>query len=95
MTDEEIASLESHMCMAEDWSSVEVAETFSTEYVRHARFSGKIRIGNFSKVFELAGGMKKHLPRMRELQPKSAELRSHATPEEKHTTPPQQRRLPI
>jgi len=28
--------------------------------------------------------MKKHLPRMRELQPKSAELRSHATPEEKH-----------
>lgn len=60
LTDEEIASLESHMCMAEDWSSVEVAETFSTEYVRHARFSGKIRIGNFSKVFELAGGMKKH-----------------------------------
>ena len=60
LTEKEIETLKSQMCTASDWSDIEVAEGFSSEFVSHARFSGKIRIGAFNKVFELAGGMKKH-----------------------------------
>ena len=60
LTSEEIRILESQMCTASDWSDVEVAEGFAPNHVRHARFSGKIRLGSFKKEFELAGGMKKH-----------------------------------
>ena len=60
LTLEEIEILKSHRCTASDWSCVEVAEDFVPDYVRHARFSGNIRLGAFRKEFELAGGMKKH-----------------------------------
>lgn len=60
LTNEEIAALKEQMCIAEDWSTIEVTSGFSTEYVRYARFSGTVRIGAFNKVFELAGGIKKH-----------------------------------
>ena len=60
LTEQEILQLKSQMCSASDWSGIEVAEGFSSEYVFHARFSGNIRIGTFNKEFQLAGGMKKH-----------------------------------
>ena len=60
LTEQEILQLKSQMCSATDWSGIEVAEGFSSEYVFHARFSGNIRIGTFNKEFQLAGGMKKH-----------------------------------
>ena len=60
LTAAEVAVLKEQMCTASDWDSIEVAEGFSPEYVRYTRFSGDIRIGAFNKVFELAGGMKKH-----------------------------------
>lgn len=60
LTDAEIDILKSQMCTASDWSEIEVAEGFDPEYVRYTRFSGRIRIGVFSKVFSLPGGMKKH-----------------------------------
>ena len=60
LTGIEIATLKSQMCTASDWSQIEVAEDFSPDHVRHARFSGNIRLGSFVKEFELAGGMKKH-----------------------------------
>ena len=60
LTAAEVAVLKEQMCTASDWDSIEVAEGFSPEYVRYTRFSGDIRIGSFNKVFELAGGMKKH-----------------------------------
>ena len=60
LTGIEIATLKSQMCTASDWSQIEVAEDFSPDHVRHARFSGNIRMGSFVKEFELAGGMKKH-----------------------------------
>ena len=60
LTNEEIAALKEQMCIAEDWSTIEVTSGFSTEYVRYARFSGTVRIGAFNKVFELAGGIRKH-----------------------------------
>ena len=60
LSQSEIAVLSAQMCTATDWSSIEVAQDFSTEFVRYARFSGNVRLGRFRKEFELAGGMKKH-----------------------------------
>lgn len=57
---EEIQTLESNMCSAADWNSVEVAEEFDPRHVRYARFSGSIRIGAFNRIFDLPGGMRKH-----------------------------------
>ena len=56
----EIEQLKAQMCTAADWELVEVAEDFSADYVRSARFSGNVRIGAFHKEFELPGGMVKH-----------------------------------
>lgn len=60
LTDIEIAALKSQMCMAEDWTAIEVAEGFATDHILHARFSGTVRLGSFKGEFELAGGMRKH-----------------------------------
>ena len=60
LTTQEIDILKSQMCTSTDWTGIEVTERFSTANIRHARFSGKVRIGALDKVFELAGGMKKH-----------------------------------
>lgn len=60
LTESEIAALKANSCSASDWAGVQVAEGFSTEYVRSVRFSGKVRLGAFNKEFTLAGGMKKH-----------------------------------
>lgn len=60
LTNEEISALTAQMCTSSDWSSVKVAQDFSTEYIRHARFSGNIFLGAFRKEFQLAGGIKKH-----------------------------------
>lgn len=60
LTSEEIEVLKSQMCYASDWNAIEVAEDFSPENVRYARFSGNIRLGTFRKEFHLAGGMVKH-----------------------------------
>lgn len=60
LTSDEIARLTAQMCVAADWNQIEVAEGFSPEFVHNVRFSGRIRLGVFSKEFCLAGGMKKH-----------------------------------
>ena len=60
LTSYEIEVLKSQMCSASDWNTIEVAEEFSPENVRYARFSGNIRLGKFRKEFQLAGGMVKH-----------------------------------
>ena len=60
LTKEEIARLEAQHCIASDWSGVEVADDFHTDYIHHTRFSGKVRLGVFEKEFTLAGGMAKH-----------------------------------
>ena len=57
---EEIQTLESNMCSASDWDSVDVAEEFDPRHVRYARFSGNISIGAFRRIFDLPGGMRKH-----------------------------------
>ncbi len=60
LTSEEIAALETQACTAVDWNGVEVAEDFTTKYVRSTRFSGKVRLGAFNDEFILAGGIRKH-----------------------------------
>lgn len=52
--------LVSQMCTAADWDDIEVVDGFDVMYVRNCRFSGKIRMGRFEKVFCLPGGMQKH-----------------------------------
>lgn len=48
------------MCSATDWNTIEVAQDFSPEHIKYARFSGRVRLGSFRKEFSLAGGMVKH-----------------------------------
>lgn len=60
LTPDEIGQLEQHACTATDWTTIEVAPGFSTEHIRHTRFSGQIRLGVFEEEFTLPGGMKKH-----------------------------------
>lgn len=57
---DEVQQLKGQMCTADCWDDVEVAEDFSADYVRHTRFSGKVRLGAFKEDFELAGGIRKH-----------------------------------
>ena len=60
LTQDEIESLERQMCFATDWNTIEVAQDFSPEHIKYARFSGRVRLGSFRKEFSLAGGMVKH-----------------------------------
>lgn len=60
LTKNEIAVLQSHACSSTDWTQIEVKENFTPDYIYSTRFSGRVRMGVFSKSFELAGGMRKH-----------------------------------
>ena len=57
---QEIEKLEAQYCSAADWSLVEVAKEFVPDFVRHTRFSGKVRLGVFEGEFHLPGGITKH-----------------------------------
>jgi len=60
LNEDEIRLLQEHSCTADDWTNIEVAQNFKTDYVFHTRFSGKVKLGIFEHEFTLAGGMKKH-----------------------------------
>lgn len=60
LTEVEVERLKAQMCKASDWSMIEVVEDFSPDHIHYARFSGNIRLGRFTREFDLAGGMKKH-----------------------------------
>lgn len=60
LTNEEINRLEAQACSASDWNDVLVAENFTPDYVHHARFSGRVRLGVFEHEFTLSGGICKH-----------------------------------
>lgn len=60
LTTDEISQLNKQGCKAPDWACVEVHPDFSTEYIHHVTFSGRIRLGKFDSVFTLEGGMQKH-----------------------------------
>ena len=60
LNEDEIRLLQERSCTADDWTNIEVAQNFKTDYVSHTRFSGKVKLGVFEHEFTLAGGMKKH-----------------------------------
>lgn len=60
LTEDEIQRLKNQSCLADDWEMVSVDERFTTEYVHHTRFSGKVKLGVFQSEFILPGGIKKH-----------------------------------
>lgn len=60
LTEDEILQLKSQSCLADDWNTVLVANTFTTGYVHHTRFSGVVRLGVFEGEFMLTGGIRKH-----------------------------------
>lgn len=59
LTESEVKQLEQQGCMAESWGDIKVTERFDATKVVNSRFSGSIRLGNFSGEFTLAGGIKK------------------------------------
>lgn len=60
LIDKEIATLTVYGCSAENWKDVMVVEDFSPSFFQNVHFSGKVFLGTYNKVFELAGGVKKH-----------------------------------
>ncbi len=60
LTEKEIATLTVYGCSAENWKNVEVVEDFTTNFISNVHFSGTVKIGTFNKVFDQAGGLKKH-----------------------------------
>lgn len=60
LNESEILQLKNQGCSAVDWSCIEVAPGFKTDYIYYTRFSGQVRLGVFEHEFTLAGGMKKH-----------------------------------
>lgn len=60
LTVKEIEQLERQGCLAEDWTSVGVAEDFDCRFVRNVRFYGDIRLGLFDGNVELEEGFSRH-----------------------------------
>jgi len=60
LSDKEIATLTVYGCSAENWKDVQVTEDFSPAFISNVHFSGTVSLGSYQKVFELAGGLKKH-----------------------------------
>ncbi|MDD4967996.1 MAG: DUF4954 family protein [Paludibacter sp.] len=60
LSDLEIATLTVYGCSAENWKEVQVSEGFSPAFISNVHFSGSVSLGSYQKVFELAGGLKKH-----------------------------------
>jgi hypothetical protein len=60
LSEKEIATLTVYGCSAENWKEVQVTEYFSPAFISGVHFSGKVFLGSYQKVYELAGGVKKH-----------------------------------
>ncbi|MDR0989087.1 MAG: DUF4954 family protein [Prevotellaceae bacterium] len=60
LTEGEIQRLQSQACRADDWNQVFVADAFTPDHVHHTCFSGTVRLGVFTTLFTLEGGIRKH-----------------------------------
>jgi len=60
LSEKEIATLTVYGCSSESWKNVQVTEDFSPAFISNVHFSGTAFLGTYQKVFELAGGVKKH-----------------------------------
>jgi len=59
LTEQELATLTSQGCQCDDWSAVQVADGFLAERVRHATFSGEIRLGRNEGSVRCEGGVER------------------------------------
>lgn len=60
LTGPDVQQLVAQGCSAANWDDVLVANGTDLRYVRNSRFSGKVRLGLFEKVFTMPGGIEKH-----------------------------------
>ena len=60
LTDQEIDTLRSNNCWAEDWQRIEVAEGFAPDFFHRVMFYGDIHLGAFDKSVEVSRGFLKH-----------------------------------
>ena len=60
LTTQEIATLQSQGCTAQEWNSILVKENFSTTHICDVHFSGNIRLGIFNREYTLPGGLSVH-----------------------------------
>lgn len=55
----EIQLLTAQNCTAENWDWIEVKEGFNAQRISNTNFTGKIKLGNLNKWYELEGGVKR------------------------------------
>ena len=60
LTSIEIMSLKAQGCTAEDWTAIKVADKFKTDYIRHVDFYGKVTLGTYESMVEVADGFSIH-----------------------------------
>ncbi len=60
LTSEEIEVLKQNSCWAEDWTSVNVSESFKPSHMHRVMFYGEVNIGTFDKNVEVSQGFVKH-----------------------------------
>ncbi len=60
LTSEEIEVLKQNGCWAEDWTSVNVGESFKPDYMHRVMLYGEVNIGGFDKNVEVSQGFVKH-----------------------------------
>ena len=60
LTELEINQLVDQGCGAENWTSIQVVDSSSVDYVKDCDFSGFVRLGRFNSVFEFEGGFSRH-----------------------------------
>lgn len=60
LTKEEIKTLESNGCRAEDWSQISVADKFTPQHIHCTRFYGNIALGVFEKNIPVGEGFSRH-----------------------------------
>ncbi|MDE5929133.1 MAG: DUF4954 family protein, partial [Muribaculaceae bacterium] len=58
LTQEEIITLQSRGCSADNWNEIQVSDGFNAERYTNVTFSGRIQLGASEHVFELPGGFK-------------------------------------
>ena len=56
----EIEILVARHCSADDWSNIEVTESFEADSIYNVHFSGENQLGHFEKVFSLENGQQLH-----------------------------------
>lgn len=60
LTENEITILSNQECIAEDWSTIQVADDFNPKHINNVEFYGQVTLGVFQKDVEVAPGFTKH-----------------------------------